>query len=93
MDLAQVIRKSLREAQHQPLDGPTKRVLHSQRSQAWVKALGANLMSSEVLRHPAVHVSGSLYVTLVPHPDRWDAGDSDVSLWRLAGGKWLAMST
>ncbi len=46
MDLAQVIRKSLREAQHQPLDGPTKRILHSQRSQAWVKALGANLMSS-----------------------------------------------
>jgi hypothetical protein len=45
-----------------------------------------------VLARAACRCSGAVYAALVPHPDRWDAGERQVAVWRLNGGRWASLT-
>ncbi|HEY69789.1 MAG TPA: hypothetical protein G4O08_04300 [Anaerolineae bacterium] len=41
-----------------------------------------------VLREPAVHCSGNVYLAMVPKPKEWPSSADRIGLWRLEEGEW-----
>ena len=44
----------------------------------------------DVLRAPAQHCTGDVYVALVPHPKEWDGDQVHIPVWQLSDGEWVA---
>lgn len=42
-----------------------------------------------VLREPASFCTGTVYLSMVPHPREWKIASSDIKLWRMKDGIWV----